>query len=165
MATGGLCWAACGASVSNYYRGTSYDAEDVLELTQIATGVEELEGTPATVKAMFGKLGIYYTYLERRLTYSQALKSLDNGNLIMYGIRGPWSEGHAVILCGVFRINTSYGFIYMDSIVRGGYVLNYNDQTVATTTSGDFYYYAGYQGIYTEVFCSFSNLQKHYTVN
>lgn len=158
---GGLCWAACGASVANYYRGFSYDANDVYKIVQNATGVDVPKGKPATIKCMFSKLGMHYTYLERRLTYTEALKCLSNGKMIMYGVQGEVG-GHAVVLCGVFRINSYYGYIYMDPNVQGGYVLNYNDSSAAKSTTGNFYYYDG--DLYTWVSCTFLNLEKSYTV-
>lgn len=159
----GICWAACGASVSNYYRSTSYNAKNVYNIVKSTTGLEYPEGTPAIMKCMFGKLGIFYTYLERRLTYSEALKKIGNDTLIMYGVQGA-DGGHAILLCGVFKIYSNYGFIYMDPNVNGGYVLNYNEPTVANTTTGNFYYYNGVNSLFTWISCTFCDLEKHYTI-
>ena len=159
----GLCWAACGASISNYYRNTSYNAKNVYDIVKSTTGLEYPEGTPAIMKCMFGKLGIFYTYLERRLTYSEALKKIGNDTLVMYGVQGA-DGGHAILLCGVFKIYSNYGFIYMDPNVNGGYVLNYNEPTVANTTTGNFYYYNGTNKLFTWISCTFCDLEKHYTI-
>ena len=152
----GLCWAACGASVANYYLGTSYSASSMCTFVRDVTG-EEPEGTIAFQEAMYDALGFDYDYIERRLTYSQALTALENGSLIKYRMSRT-GGAHSVILCGVFRISTSYGFIYMDPNVSNAYVLNCNDASVAKTTSGNFYYYNGVQ-LYTSVTSTFYNFE------
>lgn len=158
----GLCWAACGASIVNYYLRTSYDTWGVYNKLVKETGLPELIGSAATIRCMFGTLGLRFDELGRRLTYTQALVALDDNSLIMYGIEGDYSK-HGVVLCGTFRINSSYGFVYMDPNVIGGYVLNYNDQSVATSTSGNFYYYNG-QERYTNVYVTYYNFEKLYYV-
>ena len=80
----------------------------------------------------------------------------------MYGLQNDESA-HAVIMSGVFRINSYYGFIYMDPNVSDGYVLNYNEKSVANSTSGNFYYWNG-QEQYNDVLCTYYKLEKHYTV-
>lgn len=158
----GLCWAACGASIANYYRGTSYDTWSVYNQVLKTTGLEQLLGSPATIKCMLSTLGLHYNELERRLTYTQALSALEDNSLIMYSLQGA-EGGHGVVLCGVFRINSYYGFIYMDPNVTGGYVLNYNDKSAATATSGNFYYFNGaYQS--TWVSHTFYNFEKLYYI-
>ena len=158
----GLCWAACGASISNYYRGTSYDTWGVYNLVSKTVGLSNLYGTPATIRCMFSTLGLKMSELDRRLTYTQALNALNNNSLIMYGVEGLYGK-HGVVLCGVFRVDSYYGFIYMDPNVSTGYVLNYNDKNVATSTSGDFYYYNG-QLKYTSVYVTYYNFEKKYNV-
>lgn len=152
----GLCWAACGASVANYYLGTSYSALSMCAFVRNVTH-EEPVGSPEFQIAMYDALGFDYDYIERRLTYSQALTALENGSLIKYKMVSTVGS-HSVILCGVFRISTSYGFIYMDPNISGAYVLNCNDASVAKTTSGKFYYYNG-QVLFTSVESTFFNFK------
>ncbi len=153
----GLCWAACGAAIANYYLNTSYTALTMYEyVRQRAGGIPV--GNVSYQKGMFDMLGLDYDYVSGRLTFAQALICLKNGSVIKYSAQGS-DGGHAIILCGVFRISTSYGFIYMDPNVSGGYVLNYNPSSIATTTTGNYYYWNG-RSYFTWIYGTFYNFSK-----
>lgn len=153
----GLCWAACGASIINYYTGNSYSALDVYNRVKLATGVNPV-GNTSYQMAMYGLFSLKYEYVSRRLKFDDVISNLKVGSVVKYGVSRN-GGAHAIVLCGAFRISTSYGFIYMDPNVGGAYVINYNDADVANTTTGDFYYYNG-QLLYNRVINAFYNFKK-----
>ena len=138
----GLCWAACGACVANYYKGKNYDTLYMYYYVKPESGEEPI-GSVEWEKMMFNLLYLDYDYLERRLSYNQILVALKNNSLIFYNLQKEEGIGHGAILCGAFRISSTLGYIYMDPNVSGGYVLNYLDLSDGVTTTGNFYYYNG----------------------
>lgn len=153
----GLCWAACGASIVNYYKGTSYTALDMYNKVKLGTGGIPV-GNTSYQKAMYGMCGLKFDYVSRRLKFDDVISTLKSGSLIKYGVSRN-GGAHAVVLCGAFRISSSYGFIYMDPNVSEGYVINYNDASVANSITGNFYYYNG-QVRYDNVINAFYNFKR-----
>lgn len=152
----GLCWAASGASIINYIKKTNYTAMSLYENVRQNCGGYPI-GTVAYEKAMFDINNVSYTYKAGKLTYSNVVSTLKKGSPIMscFSVLG---SAHAVVLCGVFNISDSYGYIYMDPNVSGKYVLNYVDYGLATSSSNKFYYYNG-QKFYDEWTKSFYNFK------
>ncbi len=65
-----------------------------------------------------------------------------------------------VVLCGSFKISTSYGYIYMDPNEYSRLVINYMDYTQITSSSNDLYYYGGGSIFYLRCNYSFYNFSK-----
>ncbi len=153
----GLCWAACGAAIVNYYYNYSYDALSMYEYVRRRTGGIPV-GNVSYQRGMFDMFGLNYDYTNGRLTFEQVITCIKKGSVVKYSLQRD-GGAHATILCGAFRISDSYGFIYMDPNVSGGYVLNYNPKDIATSNGKDFYYWNGQQQ-YTWIYGTFYNFSK-----
>lgn len=142
----GICWAAGGASVINYYKGSGISALYVYNYVKSKLGATPY-GTIADIKNMFGFFNIGYLSRSGKLSYSELLACLSKGSPVYSMISrydaGGNRFGHVVVLCGAFRISTSYGYIFMDPNVNSKYVLNYMDYSVISNTSTTFSYNNG----------------------
>ena len=159
----GICWAASGAAIINKYRSASYTALSLWYHVQDVVGGNPV-GNEFYEKFMFslgGGLG--YTYDGGKATYSQVTGSLSNGSPLMtcFGSADNVYR-HAVVLCGSLHIATSYGYIYMDPNVSGGYVVNYQPYTVLNSSSINCCYYAGGVAHYVKMNRNFRNFHIQY---
>lgn len=147
-----LCWAACGASVVRYYRDINIDTLGVYNAVKHITGTVPV-GTASTIQKMFDIFLIGYQYRSGKVAYSGVINILSDGSPIFCGIRAGAFTGHAVLLCGAFKMYDTYGYVYMDPDIDGKYVLNYMDYDIINTTSTSYKYYAGGVNVFTK--CEF----------
>ncbi|MCR4840442.1 MAG: hypothetical protein K5848_02750 [Lachnospiraceae bacterium] len=152
----GLCWAACGASITNHYRPSSYQAISMCCAVYNKIGYCPV-GNEYCQKTMYSQVSqLSYVYYGGKLTYAIVTSSLAGGSPIVINVeRTSDATGHAVIICGSIHISTSYGYIYMDPNVASGYVLNYQAFSVLSSSSNPFYYYAGGPIKYDSMYRSF----------
>lgn len=107
----GLCWAAAVASVSNYRKGTSYDAMDIYD------ALEGLySGTPAGIPTQYSRAysycNMFYTYTDP-MEFVELYDALDSKNRPVILSENGSYIGHAVVLrylCGGNEY-TTYGFV------------------------------------------------------
>ncbi|MCM1307906.1 MAG: hypothetical protein NC223_04840 [Butyrivibrio sp.] len=161
----GLCWAACGASIVNYFMGTNYTAKTMYDRVESV-----ISGTPAgtilNMKAMFDVCLLKYSGKAGKLTYSNVSAQHKKGSPVMCCLYGEdrqknnAEENHVVVLCGSFKISTSYGYVYMDPNEYSRLIINYMDYSQITSSSNDLYYYGGGSIFYLRCNYSFYNFSK-----
>lgn len=161
----GLCWAACGASIVNYFMGTNYTAKTMFDKVESV-----ISGTPAgtilNMKTMFDVCLLKYSGKVGKLTYSNVSAQHKKGSPIMcclYGedrLENNAEKNHVVVLCGSFKISDSYGYIYMDPNEYSRLIINYMDYSQITSSSNDLYYYGGGSIFYLRCNYSFYNFSK-----
>lgn len=111
----GLCWAASVAAISNYRKGTSYDAMDIYDaLDDNYLGTPE--GTPTWYRRAFSYCNMSYTN-SSPMGFFDLYDALDNLNRpVIFRVHRTESGqdiGHAVVLrylCGGNEY-TTYGFV------------------------------------------------------
>lgn len=151
----GLCWAASGASIINFIRGTNYDAMGMYKRVKSYL-YGTLQGDITDQKAMFDIFLLNYAVIQGKLNFSETLSYLNKGAPILCHLDYKNSDiGHVVVLCGAFKISASYGYLYMDPNLEDAYVLNYMDYSMIDDNLGgfgDYYYYSGISGspVYTK---------------
>ena len=136
----GLCWAATGASLSNYFKRTNYTARNIYDnLNKKYTG--EPVGSNEWYKRMLSMLGLKYNFYERKLSYNEVYSSLKSGRPIKIGI-SDGSVAHAIILCGTFIYlnDAKYYYVYRDPTFSG-YIVNSIVESTRTTNSGTTFYF------------------------
>lgn len=161
----GICWAASGASIVNYFNGTNYTARTMYDRVNGAISGTPT-GTAANIKTLFDISALKYSYKVGKLTYANVSAQHKKGSPIMCCIQGEdrldnnAKKNHAVVLCGSFKISTSYGYIFMDPNVDTKLVINYMDYSQITNSSNDLYYYGGGSIFYLKCEQSFYNFSK-----
>ena len=101
----GLCWAACMAMITNYYRGTSYNTNTV----HAARGCMSYEKTANDYKQALILFGMYVNGPYYSFTYSDAVTLAENNRLGFMRIYRIYSEngitrndGHMIVPCGYY---------------------------------------------------------------
>lgn len=161
----GLCWAACGASIVNYFMGTNYTAKTMFDKVESVISGTPV-GTILDMKAMFDVCLLKYSGKAGKLTYGNVSAQHKKGSPIMCCLYGEdraennAEKNHVVVLCGSFKISTSYGYIYMDPNEYSRLVINYMDYSQITSSSSDLYYYGGGSIFYLRCNYSFYNFSK-----
>lgn len=155
--TTGICWAACGASVVNYFRGTNYTAVSMYNKVKTALNANPV-GSVYYIEKMFDLCNTRSSNKAGKLSYFLCKAYLsDNSPIFCMIYRENGTDGHAVVLCGVFKMYQSYGYLFMDPNVSGKYVLNYMDYSVIRGSNSVFSYYDGMSTPYTEWSYTFYN--------
>ena len=159
-----ICWAACGASIVNFFTGMYYTARNMFDkVDAVVSGAAK--GTVANMKAMFDICNIKYSSKAGKLTYNSVSAQHKKGSPVMcciWGITEKTGEEfrHVVVLCGSFKISNSYGYVYMDPNVHTKLVINYMNYSQITSTSNDLYYYGGYDVFFYNCEHTFYNFSK-----
>ena len=159
-----ICWAACGASIVNFFTGMYYTARNIFDKVDgVVSGAAK--GTIANMKAMFDICNIKYSSRVGKLTYNNVSAQHKKGSPVMccmWGIIEKTREEfrHVVVLCGSFKISNSYGYVYMDPNVHTKLVINYMNYSQITSASDELYYYGGYGVFFYNCEHTFYNFSK-----
>ncbi len=142
----GLCWVACGASIINYFKGTSYTTLSLYSKIKEMLGVSTLVGTRANTLRMYQLFFSSVNSITNKLSYTNVLNILGNGSPIYCSIgTTAVEENHGIVLCGAFRISSTYGYVFMDPNIANHstdrYVIIYYAPEIINNNSKYFYFY------------------------